>query len=275
MIIEHHVLKAKLFIKEFETRGSYPSLFLCSDNEKYVVKHSQVGRNYIHLINEFIAAQLAQIAQIPIPDFSLITVDTDILPSDFIFNHGKPQGLCFGSKYLHDYVENVNSIDYIIDIIIDRKDNFKVIEDIINICVFDVWLRNNDRSPNNPNLLIQEIGREIGLIAIDHSSIFTGLRYSLIKNEIEEIPPIGDILVDKELFSLLNDYLGIFIRSQIEKECDLIANISDNVVTNIVNNIPAAWPVSIYEKRQIINFINYRKGKVKEHFNILLEQIGL
>jgi|GEM_PF-5064961 len=66
----------EIFQKEFPTGGSHPSLFDCSDGFRYVVKHSQQRQNYKHLINELIAAQLAKVVSVPIPDFALIEIKT-------------------------------------------------------------------------------------------------------------------------------------------------------------------------------------------------------
>lgn len=66
----------EIFQKEYPTGGSHPSLFDCSDGFRYVVKHSQQRQNYKHLINELIAAQLAKVVSVPIPDFALIEIKT-------------------------------------------------------------------------------------------------------------------------------------------------------------------------------------------------------
>ena len=188
----------EIFQKEFETRGSFPSLFDCNDGFRYIVKHSQQGRNYKHLINELIAVQLAKIINLPVPEFALINIKQNILPNDYIFSSGKPSGIGFGSQFLSGSIKAVTGIETIITFSKSKKN--EIIEDLIKICAFDVWLRNTDCSVNNPNLLLQEAGNVIRLYAIDHSSIFSELNYLNLSREIDEIPAIGENLIDSDLF---------------------------------------------------------------------------
>lgn len=266
-------LNTQIFIKEYETRGSHPSLFYCSDGNQYIVKHSQQGRNYKHLINEFVAVQIAQLINIPVPDFALVSIDSSILPPDYIFERGKPSGLGFGSKFVSNPVKNVVFIDSIIKLV-NLKHN-KIVEDLISICAFDIFLRNNDRSVNNPNLLIKESGSKFGLIAIDHSSIFCELNYNLLASEINEIPPIGDTLIDRELFNALYFKYGLFFGPIKSTICENISKISDVSINKIINSIPQEWFISDLDKASIFNFIQIRKLKVEEHYNLLLKEIGL
>lgn len=271
------MIKTEQFVKEFDTSGSYPSLFECNDGERYVVKHSQQGNNYNHIINEYIAANLAQKAKIPIPDFSLIEINDNILPRDYEFARGKPNGIGFGSRFLSGTVKNINDISFMSKLIKNQKKNdaFRIIEEFISICAFDIWLRNNDRSPNNPNLLVNENRGRIGLIAIDHSCIFAALDYSELRFEIFETPPEGDSLIEKEFLGFLSYYFGLFFKDIIQKICDFISSISDNEIEKIVYSVPEVWLLTENEKKEIINFINTRKSIIANQFSYLLKQIGL
>ena len=272
-ILNINRINTQIFIKEYETRGSHPSLFECSDGNQYVVKHSQQGRNYKHLINEFIAVQIAQLVNAPVPDFAIVDIDSSIFPKDFIFEQGLPSGLGFGSKFVSKPVKNIVYIDTIIKMV--KAKQKKIVEDLISICALDIFLRNNDRSVNNPNLLIEESGAYFGLIAIDHSSIFCELNYNSLHSEINEIPPVGDTLVDKELFNVLSFEYGLFFNQVKTTVCKSIADISDLKIIEIVNSIPKEWKISAAEKESIINFIQHRKKIVENHYNLLLEEIGL
>ncbi|MDP2302529.1 MAG: hypothetical protein Q8N03_08905 [Ignavibacteria bacterium] len=266
-------VKTEIFQKEFETRGSYPSLFDCSDENRYIVKHAQQGRNNKHLINELIAAQLAQTLNIPIPEFSLIEINESILPVDYLFACGKPSGLGYGSQYLPGTLRAITNIDTIINI--TKFKNFEVVEDLIKICAFDIWLRNADRVINNPNLLLQESGKRIRLFAIDHSSIFSELNYNDLERELSEIPAIGENLVDAVLFQKLYFKYGLFFDKVKQDICTAISALTDKSIYRIVDNIPLEWRINSEEKDAIFNFINTRKYLVKKQFDILLKEIGL
>ncbi|MBW7841191.1 MAG: hypothetical protein LC124_04470 [Ignavibacteriales bacterium] len=263
----------EIFQKEFGTRGSYPSLFDCSDNLRYIVKHSQLKRNYNHLINELIAVQLAKAISIPVPDFRLVQINQNILPNDYIFSAGKPSGLGFGSQFLVGNIITVPDIDTIIAISKSKKN--EITEDLIKICAFDIWLRNSDRSPNNPNLLFQEKRGIIRLYAIDHSSIFSELNYLDLFREIDQIPTIGENLVDEELFSYIYFNYGLFFEKVKTDICKKIENVKEEEIQEILDNIPKEWNLKQQEIESIFNFINKRKTEVENHFNYLLKEIGL
>lgn len=263
----------EIFQRELETRGSFPSLFDCSDGLRYFVKHSQQNRNFSHLINEFIAVQLARVVSVPVPDFALIEIKQDILPADYIFSSGKPSGLGFGSQFLSGNIITVPDIDTIIAISKSKKN--QITEDLIKICAFDIWLRNTDRSPNNPNLLFQENRSIIRLYAIDHSSIFSELNYLDLSKEIDETPAIGENLVDKELFSDIYFKYGLFFDRIKDDICKKIGNIKEEQIQEILDNIPQEWNLKQQEKESIFNFINKRKTEAENQFNFLLKEIGL
>ncbi len=271
--MEIKTVTTEIFQKEFETRGSFPSLFDCSDGLRYVVKHSQQNRNYKHLINELITAQLAHEVSIPVPAFALVEIKQNILPDDYIFLSGKPSGLGFGSQFLPGNLITVTNIDMIIAFLKSKSN--EIIEDLIKICAFDIWLRNTDRSSNNPNLLLQETRNIIRLYAIDHSSIFSELNYLDLSREIDEIPAIGENLVEKELFSNIYFKYGLFFDKIKNDICNKIENVSEEHIQEIIAKIPLEWNLKFQEKESIFNFINRRKTKVKYQFNILLKEIGL
>ena len=97
-----------------------------------------------------------EIIKLPVPEFALINIKQNILPNDYIFSSGKPSGIGFGSQFLSGNIKAVTGIETIITFSKSKKN--EIIEDLIKICAFDVWLRNTDRSVNNPNLLLQEAG---------------------------------------------------------------------------------------------------------------------
>ena len=272
-MISNSIIITELFVRQIPTTGSHPSLFECSDGDRYVVKDSHLGRNYRHLINEYIAAHLAKAANVPSPEFSLVQINSSIIPDDNYTPRGMPSGLGFGSKFLPGRIKNVADIDELISLVKNKK--LRKVEDLIKICAFDIWLRNNDRSINNPNLIIQEFDKGIGLIAIDHSSIFATLDYRGLLKEIDEIPPDGDTLVDKVLFETLYSQKGLFFYSIINEACADISNVNDKFISEVVLSVPSQWLLTTLEQKEIIQIIISRKSSLKEHFNFLLKQIGL
>jgi len=270
------VLFAEKFEREYNTAGSYPSLFECSDGARYVVKHSQLGRNFHHLINEFIAAKILKLTKIPSPDFALIEINDEIIPDDYYFERGKPLGLCFGSKYINQLqsVNNIQDIKNALHHYKRKKENIPTLRNFLEICAFDIWLRNDDRTPNNPNLLRSLCGKEFQLIAIDHSCIFASLDYNNLEKEAEEIPPIESTLIDKDLFQDLYNKFGLIVDWMVEEVCKDLSNCLDSQIKDIISSIPQNWRISQVSKNEIYQFIVGRKRKIYNHFKNLLEQTG-
>jgi hypothetical protein len=271
--MEIKIVTTEIFQQEFGTRGSFPSLFDCSDGQRYVVKHSQQIRNYRHLINELISVQLAKEISIHVPEFALVEIKQNILPYDYLFASGKPSGLGFGSQFLPGNIKTVTDVDTIISFSKSKRN--EIAEDLIKICAFDIWLRNTDRSINNPNLVLQETGSIIRLYAIDHSSIFSELNYLNLSSEIDEIPAVGENLIEKELFSNIYFKYGLFFDKIKNDICNKIANINEEIIKEILDIIPTQWELKDQEKESIFYFINKRKTEVENQFNFLLKEIGL
>lgn len=179
----------------------------------------------------------------------------------------------FGSQFLSGPVKTVTSIETIV--IFSKSKRNEIIESLVKICAFDIWLRNIDRTPIHPNLLMQETGNIIRLFAIDHSSIFSELSYLSLSREINEPPAFGENLIDKELFSNIYFKYGLFFDKIKHDICEKISRITDKQIQEILDNIPDEWNLSVNEKESIFDFVYKRKTKVEEQFNFLLKEIGL
>lgn len=260
------------FIEELQTRGSFPSKIECSDGNIYIVKHSQLGNNYKQLINEYIAAHLAKAIGLSIPDFALIKINPEIFPDNVKFERGKPNGLGFGSKFL-DGVFNVflKGTKYSE---LKRISQKPIGKDFLAICIFDVWLRNSDRSINNCNLLIQETPKSIKLVAIDHVSIFAELNYLKLDQERNEHPPIGDTLIYHDFFSEMYYDNGIFFNKIKDELLQSIYDLPEDAISKIVESVPEEWHLSSEQKEKIKDFIIHRKKIIESQINSVLKNAG-
>jgi len=267
-------INAEVFIEELSTSGSYPSKVECSDGHMYIVKHSQQNRNYLHLINEFIGSHLAKLANINIPDFALIRLIDEVFPPTYHYQLGKPNGLGFGSQFLSNTSKNL---------VVFHKSNFTkltgitlhdISKDLIDICVYDTWVMNSDRSVNNTNLLLHESSSNIKLVAIDQASIFYGLSYKLLVKEKTENLSVGDTLVYSDLFSSIYEKVGIFFEVYKNIALDNIKSISDNKIKDVVDSVPNDWHITSSDKNNIIGFLIYRKNSIEKFFNNVLTNAG-
>ncbi|MDM8569085.1 hypothetical protein QUF50_06190 [Thiotrichales bacterium HSG1] len=142
--------------------------FLCksSDGKVYYVKGKNVGNS--GLIKEFIGAKLAQALQLPIPSFQILYVDIALIEIYDGEGNELGDGYVFGSEE----VPSVTELKYesIKEIPISLKKD---------ILIFDLWIRNEDRTLSefggNPNLF----WKNKELYIIDHNLIFDN-RFSQI-----------------------------------------------------------------------------------------------
>lgn len=265
-------VKAEMFIEEFGTKGSHPSLIECSDGNNYVVKHSQLGSSYHQLVNEYIAAHLSKLANINIPDYALVELIDEVFPNDVKYERGKPTGLGFGSKFLLNTSKNFTKLFSSGKLLKMGTNRFP--KDFIAICVFDVWLMNSDRTENNMNLLLHETSSGFRVVAIDHAMIFSGLNYSLLNNEKNLTPAIGDTLNYSDIFSEIYYNIGIFFDEYKNSALNNISKIPDDKISAIIESVPDIWKLSKIEKSHIFNFIIYRKNKLHKLFDNVLKDAG-
>lgn len=137
---------------------SDPYLCVGENNAEYIVKG--LGSRRHSQISEWICANLALRLGLPIPDFTLVDIPEELyeeLEGTSFKSIGS--GIAFGSKKIEapNWFEG-RSLG-LVDEELQRK-----------ILVFDLWIKNMDRTRINPNLLYQaESG---SLIIIDHNLAF-------------------------------------------------------------------------------------------------------
>lgn len=140
------------------TQGlSEPILCKCENNEEYIVKGIGAGRS--SQISEWICANLARCLGLPIAQFALVEIPDvlyDELPSHL---RSIGSGVAFGSKKVQgsNWFEGVGVNRISKDL--QRK-----------TLVFDLWIKNMDRTRGNPNLLYQ--AESNSLVIIDHNLAF-------------------------------------------------------------------------------------------------------
>lgn len=260
-----------IFIEELETQGSLPSKFNCDDGYDYITKHYSAG--FKHLINEFIAAHLAKEIKLNIPPFALVQIDPEIFSPQDSFQRGKPNGLGFGSRYLDGFLKNLNDLDHLP--ISTKIDGDSIEQTLLKVVIFDIWIRNDDRSINNPNILVQEVDREFRIFAIDHAAIFAQLPYLELNKEKEEAPTLEDTLIYHPLFIKIKNSLGLFFDMEVKDIILNIKKIKNQIIRDIVNEIPNEWKLDYQQKDKIIEFLEYRKGILKQQFYSILKDAGL
>jgi hypothetical protein len=261
-------VKTERFIKQMETQGSVPSIFECSDDETYYIKH--IGNNRLHVINELIGASLLQFLDLPTPEMALVEVVPDTV-IDEEFDRKPPQGLAFGSRQLKGQSTSLYKGDLFQH---QEMCKFAAPQALIGIVLFDIWVYNTDRGPHNPNVLVEEVGKDsLRLVAIDHAMILEGKEYGGLGSSRNSLPPtIEESLISHPLYRDVNDSFGLFPSDEEERVLGQIENTTEEQLRDIVNLIPDEWEVKDIEKESIIkHYLLPRKNLVRGFYQQLLE----
>lgn len=228
-------------IKRFYTYGSSPILVMGNDNQLWVCKYN----DYNKLFNELLAAELAKIWNINVPESALVSIDYDLCVKNFEDNRGLERRYfereCFGSQYVKDTIDVNNSIlvnTKLIDRILNK-------DDFLKIALFDIWLSNEDRNRGNYNLLLQAIeGGFLWLYVIDHSDIFnSSMAYS---NRLVEITE-EESLLTSDLASLLfqNDISLARKLTFLWEDFYRYTVLCNDCLPSILAQVPKNWKIDI------------------------------
>ena len=262
------IVKTERFIEQIMT-GSLPCKFECSDGETYFIKH--IGNNPRHVINEFIGAKILQFLDLPTPEIALVEVVLDALDGEVFAYNRVPNGFAFGSKQIQGQTSLVLPSDLYKELEIRR---FMNAQSIIGIVLFDIWVRNIDRGRRNPNLLIQQVGKNnYQFVAIDQAMIFAEKEYAKLSVVDDAIywPNIQESLVSHPIYRQLHDSLGLFVSEESERVLSRIESVGEKELYEVLLAIPSELRVGESEKESIIrHYLLPRKHFVRGVFKKLL-----
>ena len=221
--------------KIFDTGGN-PLLVMCDDLEDWVCKHS---RESSKLVNELLGSCFAKHWQLHTPEISLITVSKDHIPSKIqAANFNKH---CFGSQY----IKKSKELDYpTFGMFDDYNFRRKVVnkDDFLLICLFDIWLSNEDRNHNNSNLLLDytDLGK-IRFTVFDHDAIFNSNNLNLGVYQINDF----DSLLYSELGGKIYRNKQTLVKAvdNIMEKFYICVSICEDNLKEIIHLIPDSWEV--------------------------------
>lgn len=149
--------------------GCRPLLVHCNDLEYYVCKYNNSFGSADRLLREYIAGSFLQRWNIPVPDFNLVQLQQEHIPSSLGIGRVNFDCPCFGSLYNRSYKE----VDVFLSGMSDhQKRKFSFPENFLAIAFFDIWASNDDRHQINYNLLISSQQSGYIFVPIDHESCF-------------------------------------------------------------------------------------------------------
>lgn len=252
------ILKIVKIIRTIQLGATKPHLVECDDGKKYVAKFIGNPDGVKVLINEYVAASLAKLMGLPIPNFEIASIENITEFKNNLIGIEMIDGTVFCSEW----IEKTSPVP---GYFILSKTNNKY--DAIKILIFDVIIGNNDRNPGN--LLINF--KNNSLIAIDHSHIFI---HQALWNDYT----LNSLIGKKIDISMMNKFnfnnLSLCLNDKnyiedIKNFIKKIKNIKESDITKIVESIPSDWNITSKEKNALIDFLMDRLNRINEICNIL------
>ncbi len=275
MIINIQTLSAVKIIKCLNT-NSLPLLVLCDDNESYVIKTMfKTHPPYEDLINEILCNYFFQCWDIPVPEQALIIFDNVLIKQyidegnsinkkyiDLKFNNH-----CFyGTKFLQSATE----IDLYNIFLKNKHDYNKYYNpiDLIKIGVFDKWIANMDRRPDNPNILMETYKGMFRFIPIDNTQAFACQHsYKSLNKAVMETSNNKSIL-STPITKSISKFANSKIYSNLAYEINSNIDKSIQHIDTIFENIPAGFGLSKDGKKRIKEILSdkVRNKKISNYY---------
>lgn len=250
-----------------------PVLVLADDLQPYVAKHNRGLEPCSRLRNEWLAYHFAKLWGLPVLDAALLKLDPKHV-GDKASNFCQPRYFkhtCFATGFIKEatefgsFLRKTRNYDRLA--FLDRNLLLKVV-------LFDIWLANDDRTANNPNLLMVEAPQGVGFRLMDHEAVFHG------NNLDKALPPVtfdDTLLAHPAMPALLGRH---FYRDPVlvdppANEAYLCAQSCLDNLPTILAGIPQDWgidPNTTHEQLIAHLFPPGRMDTVIANYHELLDQ---
>lgn len=246
--------------------GDDPVRVLAEDENVYLIKHNIRGNNLSNLAREWISYLLFKQFGISIPKAELLYFE----PMKFREELSPPltgrfaEQIVFGSKWLQardDLKDEMYSGKS------DSKEKLVNPSELAKILVMDIWLKNSDRQSGNLNMIVSKQK----LYAIDHSATFDQEPFIRLaehnrKEYFVEPGEIGDLIINSHYFNhYFNRYSKEFEDAG-KTLCEKIDKTDEPLLNKILKSLPESWRVTDEEKKAIVEYLMFRKSKLKDLF---------
>lgn len=188
---------------------------------------------------------------LPVPQFKLVSISQELIEIEDNLNNIQ-QGVHFGCEYLSKAVDFVGQ--NMLKNVINKSD-------IAGVLAFDFWVGNDDRTSNNGNLLINQESSTISkLIMIDHTHCFTDGPYWMA-DDLIQMSQVGIIPLDGDVYCQLVQKIDS--QECFESWLLKIESFDDNIIKEIINDVPNQWGLKENEKEALFSYLSLRKSDVR------------
>lgn len=244
--------------------GDRPIKAIGEDDNAYLIKHNILGHHLSNLIREWICYQLYKRLGVSIPKSVLLNFE----PSNF-YDELRPltgrfyDHIVFGSEWM----ESREPKDELYESMTPKAESLLNPAELASILVMDLWLKNNDRVPNNLNLIVSQ--RK--LYAIDHAATFDQEPFERLADPVRKeyfVDPgeIGGLLVNTHYFKYYFAQYALEFEQKGLTLCNKIEQIDATLVEQILESVPSNWNLDLNERQAITEYLIYRQDKLKDRF---------
>jgi hypothetical protein len=255
------------------TVGSEPLYVICDDYEPYFVKNSQALSPAWVMINEVICHYFLKEWDIITPSIALITLEAETIKANYGPKH-KPiyyEKLAFGSKEL-DGAFDMSEFQSV-----RGKVDFKKYDNPIRFAhlgLFDMWVDNEDRTPNLKNMMMFERDEKYHFLAIDQAMAFRSGAYDSLKNT-EFYPTVDNNILESTFFKELNRFLATDkeLFSKERENFYLCIEKCRNILPEIVKAMPENWGFTSELETIMAGFLfnNERNEAIFSEYQVMLK----
>lgn len=262
------ILKSIKTLDRVYDTGQHPILIMCNNFDDYVCKYPSSSEGITSLTCEYIGYMLLKEWGLLIIESAFIKLNQAHIPPSTGINSFNTNRTCFGSKFNCNYQDLIDRLYLNMPYSEKHKHGYKC--DYLKIALFDIWVANEDRHFNNPNILL-DVGDGYRPIPIDHGAIFNTHSFNLQITELTSNETIISSNIVKSLFSR-KDFEGSLIDDLRNYFYLCVSNCSEKK-DEILNNLPPDWSNLQEEISKKLDEI-FRDEWIKNSFNLFLSIIN-
>lgn len=214
---------------------------------------------------EWVGSQLASWFGLPVPNFSVISVDE--IAAEMI--NELPNGNAeIGPAFISQKIDLANPWDGSAKTL-EKVENTHIITKVV---LFDMWTLNWDRCPppNDPNhtrlnydnlLIVGDKTRKRSsiLVPIDFGECFS------VNRELNRSIAVIDRIKDGRFFGLFDAFRSYITLEMIESAVDQLGKITKQAACEIIDKIPEEWQVDIKARQALADLIAGRAAFLLEN----------
>jgi len=260
--------------KLYET-NTRPILISVSDNEysSYVVKHNNGRIPCEKLAYELIAYFFLKIWNLNTPKASIIQVDSSHV-QNISSNRYQPRFFrtpCWGTIF---HSESTEFLQFFEQLPYYEREKFNASIDLLRIVLFDLWVSNDDRTANNPNILVVSTTRGFEFWPIDHEAIFNG---NNLDQGLYELSLHDTLLYHPALKNLLGRTLkDSQVLEELIEDAYVCINLCQENITQILSLLPKEWGINninLEQSLQLNLFSDDWVFKLRNTFLTLIQEL--